>query len=128
MLTGGRAVVAELSGEDSDHLGLLSGLLTPEQTASLLARRDEEHRRRASTAVDEDEPDVVVEHDRAWEQAGALRREVNSLVGQLAARTGAPHGVLHGRLRKAVPGPPSAAATTDVLQQRRDWLLEQLVR
>ncbi|MCU1692562.1 MAG: box helicase [Frankiales bacterium] len=131
VLTGGRAVVAEtLTGEDADHLGLLTGLLTPEQTATLLARRDEDHRRRASSAVDEDEPDdvPVVEGGRAWEQAGALRREVNSLVGQLAARTGAPHGVLHGRLRKAVPGPPSAAATVDVLEARRDWLLAQLTR
>ncbi|MCW2777814.1 MAG: box helicase, partial [Frankiales bacterium] len=116
------------TGEDADYLGL-PGLLTPEQTASLLARRDEEHRRRASTAVDEDEPETgPVEVDRSWEQAGTLRREVNSLVGQLAARTGAPHGVLHGRLRKAVPGPPSAAATTDVLEARRDWLLAQLTR
>ncbi len=131
VLSGGRAVVAEsLTGADAEHLGLLSGLLTPEQTASLLAQRDDEHRRRASTAVDEDEPEqpLVVEGGRAWEQAGALRREVNSLVGQLAARTGAPHGVLHGRLRKAVPGPPSAAATVDVLEARRDWLLAQITR
>ncbi|MCW2606991.1 MAG: box helicase [Frankiales bacterium] len=128
VLTGGRAVVAELTGADADHLGLLQGLLTPEQTASLLASRDEEHRRRASASSDDDEEPVVVEGGKAWEQAGALRREVNSLVGQLAARTGAPHGVLHGRLRKAVPGPPSAAATTDVLEQRRDWLLGQLTR
>ena len=131
VLSDGRAVTATpLTGEDVGLPRACRGLLTPEQTASLLARRDEEHRRRASTAVDEDEPDdrAPVEVDRAWEQAGALRREVNSLVGQLAARTGAPHGVLHGRLRKAVPGPPSAAASAEVLASRRDWLLEQLVR
>ena len=46
----------------------------------------------------------------------------------LAARTGAPHGVVHGRVRKAVPGPPSAAAPVEVLVARRDWLLEQTVR
>jgi hypothetical protein len=50
------------------------------------------------------------------------------LVGQLAARTGAPHGVVHGRVRKAVPGPPSAAAPVEVLTARRDWLLQQTVR
>jgi DNA-binding PadR family transcriptional regulator len=60
--------------------------------------------------------------------AGDLRREINSLVGQLAARTGAPHGVVHARVRKAVPGPPSAAAPVEVLASRRDWLLEQTVR
>ncbi len=64
----------------------------------------------------------------SWRAAGDLRREINSLVGQLAARTGAPHGVVHARVRKAVPGPPSAAAPVDVLSSRRDWLLEQTVR
>jgi hypothetical protein len=130
VLSGGRAVTAEpLTGDDADFVGL-PGLLTPEQTAALLARRDEEHRRRASVSAREEQEEAgsTVLVDRAWEQAGALRREVNSLVGQLAARTGAPHGVLHGRLRKAVPGPPSAAASADVLASRRDWLLEQLVR
>jgi len=46
-------------------------------------------------------------------------------VGQLAARTGVNHGIVHGWVRTAVPGPPSAAAPVDVLSARRDWLLEQ---
>ena len=45
-----------------------------------------------------------------WRAAAALRREVNRLVGQVAARTGTPHAQVHGQLRRAVPGPPSAAA------------------
>jgi hypothetical protein len=36
--------------------------------------------------------------------------------------------VVHGRVRKAVPGPPSAAAPVEVLTGRRDWLLQQTVR
>ena len=133
VLHGGRAVVAAtpLTGDDEEFLGL-PGLLSAEQTAALLARRDTEHRKRASsTRVDESatpaEPDADLEA-RSWRAAGDLRREINSLVGQLAARTGAPHGVVHGRVRKAVPGPPSAAAPVEVLTARRDWLLQQTVR
>ncbi len=132
VLHGGRAVVAslELTGEDEEFLGL-PGLLSAEQTAALLARRDTEHRRRASSTREEDAPGEIALDDadaRSWRAAGDLRREINSLVGQLAARTGAPHGVVHGRVRKAVPGPPSAAAPVEVLEARRDWLLEQTVR
>lgn len=134
VLHGGRAVVAavSLTGEDEEFLGL-PGLLSAEQTAALLARRDTEHRKRASiTRVDDvitpDHLDAADTEARSWRAAGDLRREINSLVGQLAARTGAPHGAVHARLRKAVPGPPSAAAPVEVLRERRDWLLEQTVR
>ena len=98
-------------------------------------RRDADHRRRASaTLLDEATQDTGADDETAradalsWRAAGELRREINSLVGQLAARTGSPHGVVHARLRKAVPGPPSAAAPVEVLASRRDWLLEQTVR
>lgn len=134
VLHGGRAVTAavSLTGEDEEFLGL-PGLLSAEQTAALLSRRDADHRKRASsTRVDEapDEAETAqAEQDAlSWRAAGDLRREINSLVGQLAARTGAPHGVVHARVRKAVPGPPSAAAPVDVLGERRDWLLEQTFR
>ena len=134
VLHGGRAVTADLSltGEDADFVGL-PGLLSAEQTAALLSRRDADHRKRASsTRVDEVASEAELaqaELDaRSWRAAGDLRREINSLVGQLAARTGAPHGVVHARVRKAVPGPPSAAAPVEVLAERRDWLLEQTVR
>ncbi|MCY7364192.1 MAG: DEAD/DEAH box helicase family protein [Frankiaceae bacterium] len=132
VLHGGRAVVAslELTGEDEEFLGL-PGLLSAEQTAALLARRDTEHRKRASSTREQDAPGEIALDDadaRSWRAAGDLRREINSLVGQLVARTGAPHGVVPGRVRKAVPGPPSAAAPVEVLEARRDWLLEQTVR
>jgi superfamily II DNA or RNA helicase len=134
VLHGGRAVMAAgaLTDEDEEFLGL-PGLLSAEQTAALLARRDTEHRKRASsTRVDEVATDAELDAAelaaRSWRAAGDLRREINSLVGQLAARTGAPHGVVHARVRKAVPGPPSAAAPVEVLTQRREWLLEQTIR
>jgi hypothetical protein len=125
VLHGGRAVVVdprELSDDDEEFLGL-PGLLWPEQTAALLARRDRDLRRRAGAAVD-DEADAPVEP--AWQRVASLRREVNGLVAQVAARTGQPHAKVHAMVRLAVPGPPSAAATVEVLEARRDRLLLEL--
>lgn len=120
VLHAGRAVLASraITDEEEDFLGL-PGLLSPEQTAALLGRRDEHLRRRlAAVPVD------PVEHDQtAWEVAAALRREVNALVAQVAARTGAAHGRVHAQVRRAVPGPPSASAGAEVLAGRRDHLL-----
>ena len=41
----------------------------------------------------------------SWRAAADLRREVNRLVGQVAARRGMPHAVVHAKLRAEVPGP-----------------------
>ena len=128
VLHGGRAVVAQplaLTEDDEEFLGL-PGLLSPEQTAALLARRDREHRRRAGAAAgaaDEELPDLP-----QWQQVVALRRELNGLVSQLAARSGLPHAKVHAMARHVVPGPPSAAAPTEVLEARRDHLLRELRR
>lgn len=126
VLHGGRAIVAErdLSAEDEEFLGL-PGLLTPEQTAALLATRDAELRRsRAATLFDEMEDALEASTDEAsWRDLDVLRREVHGLVGQWAGRSGRSHSQVHVDLRKAVPGPPSAKAPHDVLVARRDWLL-----
>jgi superfamily II DNA or RNA helicase len=134
VLHGGRAVTAspELSGAEQDYLGL-PGLLSAEQTAALLRRRDADHRKRASsTRVDEAPSEQELAQSelesRSWQVTGQLRREINSLVGQLAARTSTPHATVHARVRAAVPGPPSAAAPVEVLSARREWLLEQTAR
>jgi len=148
VLHGGRAVLAdgpELSEEDGEHLGLLAGMLTPEQTAHLLSQRDEDHRRTAAAAAVQDdlfggtgssgsgapagagaghfEPD---EGQAGWRAAADLRREVNQLVARVASRTGEPHSRVHVSLRRAVPGPASASASVEVLEKRRDFLLAQL--
>jgi superfamily II DNA or RNA helicase len=130
VLTGGRAVSggdALLDSEDEDFLGL-PGLLSPEQTAALLSRRDSEHRRRAGAGMPVDDAPAATEaaDAAAWQRAQGLRREINSLVARLSAASGAPHAVVHTRLRQAVPGPPSAAAPVDVLERRRDHLFTQL--
>ena len=120
-----------------DFLGL-PGLLTPQETARLLADRDAEARRRAAGSrgwrrVDDgDQPAAAPAAPAAPGAVGAgdaaaLRRELHALVGQVAARTGRPHAVVHAELRAAVPGPAAAAAPAELLARRRDHLLARLV-
>jgi hypothetical protein len=127
LLHGGRAVVAsterprEVTEDDEDFLGF-PGLLSPEQTASLLAGRDAALRKRvtsSNTTPADAEPEVV-----AWRAASELRREVNRMVSVLAARSASTHAQVHAQLRRLVPGPPSAAASAEVLAKRRDQLME----
>ncbi len=132
LLHAGRAVVAEagpvgeLTEEDEDFLGL-PGILTPEQMATLLARRDRHARSRAAGAgAPGTDPPRPSGEAVAWRAGAELRREVNRLVGVLAARQGIPHGQIHAQLRRAVPGPASAAASAEVLERRRDHLMEML--
>jgi hypothetical protein len=140
VLHAGQAVLAPQvpeghAPEDLDYLGL-PGLLTPEQTAALLARRDADVRARiARTPQELDDPDsdqdasageFGTDSGHAWERTAALRREVNALVSRIAARTGAPHGAIHADLRRAVPGPASASADSALLTARRDHLLSLL--
>ena len=139
VLHGGRAVTGtvDLTGDDADYLGL-PGLLTPEQTASLLMRRDADHRRRASaTLLEEATQDTGADDERAradalsWRAAGELRREINSLVGQLAARAVDPGragnvGVLDHRIGvghvQLVADQHHAERRMEVFQQRGDQL------
>ena len=118
VLHGGRAHTAEVAPEDADFLGL-PGLLTPEQTATLLAVRDADIRK-SGTLFDELD---VAGNGTHWRDVDALRKEVAGLVRQWAARTSRNHAEIHGELRKVAPGPPSAAAPVEVLMARRDYLL-----
>jgi superfamily II DNA or RNA helicase len=122
VLESGRAFIPTRGAENDDEHDFLGlpGLLTAEQTATLLARRDAAHRRRAGSE------DIDLAPRAAWKTADGLRKEISSMVGQLAARTGDPHAAVHAQVRAAVPGPPSATAAETVLAARRDWLLERL--
>ena len=142
VLTGGKAVTPDarptvMDDDDEDFLGL-PGLLTPEQTAALLAQRDGEHRLRATRSrVEQVTPapldpklaeDIaaqqgIVSSGGGWRAAADLRREVNRLVSVIAARTGTPHGAVHAQLRSAVPGPASASASAELLEARREHLM-----
>jgi superfamily II DNA or RNA helicase len=126
VLHGGRAVVAEgslvVTPEDEDYLGL-PGLLSPEQTAALLARRDREHRRRAGGlaavpdgATEEGEPSA--EELASYEQVTALRRRLSAMVSAYALAKGRPHGWVHAELRRRTGGPPTAQATAEQLEAR----------
>jgi hypothetical protein len=131
----GRPAPVALGTEEEEFLGI-PGLLTPEQTASLLAKRDDELRLRIAAARRMDDDDdggaVVEDHPeeddagRSWRDAAELRREINRLVSRVSAKTSTPHAVVHTQLRQSVPGPPSASASVDVLRARRERLRTML--
>jgi superfamily II DNA or RNA helicase len=110
------------TAEEEEYLGL-PGLLTPEQVATLLARRQSEQagrgRRRAAadggTAGSEAAPRRPL---TAGERRVALRRQLNGLVAAHHHRTGLPHGKIHAELRRRCGGPPSAQATIAQLEER----------
>jgi superfamily II DNA or RNA helicase len=135
VLHGGTAHTGEgtpgpLDDEAEEFLGI-PGLLTPAQTAELLAKRDDELRLRiAQRTYDTGELPVVEDHPdedgRSWRDAAELRREINRLVSRVSAKTSTPHAVVHTQLRQSVPGPPSASASVDVLRARRERLRTML--
>jgi len=121
VLHGGRAVLAadddrELTEDDSDFLGL-PGLLSPEQTAAILARRDRELRRRAHAAAnvgDEPEPQELA----GYQQIAQLRRQLSAMVATHAIASGRPHASIHAELRRRTGGPPTPMATVEQLHDR----------
>ncbi|MCU1668606.1 MAG: uncharacterized protein JWP40_1533 [Blastococcus sp.] len=122
-----------VDAEDEEFLGI-PGLLTPAQTAELLAKRDDELRLRIAQShrIDADDFMLVEDHPdeddagRSWRDAAELRREINRLVSRVSAKTSQPHAVVHTQLRLSVPGPPSASASVDVLRARRERLRTML--
>ena len=124
VLFGGRAVTGEetlvVSDDEQEFLGF-PGLLDPSQMAVLLKQREAETRRTVSVKTEGEPGPAAVQ--QAHKQAADLRREVNSLVGRVAARTQAPHATVHAKVRKNVPGPASSSATLAQLTARRDYLL-----
>jgi superfamily II DNA or RNA helicase len=128
----GRGDDVAVAPEDEEFLGI-PGLLTPAQTAELLAKRDEELRLRIAARAHHDDDGLLVEDHpeeedagRSWRDAVELRREINRLVSRVSARTSTPHATVHNQLRQFVPGPPSASASVDVLRARRERLRTML--
>jgi superfamily II DNA or RNA helicase len=104
--------------EEEEYLGL-PGLLTADQVAVLLAKRQSEQQaagRRTVTqrAAPEDRPAPRT----AGERRILLRRQLNTLVAAHHHRTGLPHGKIHAELRRLCGGPPSAQATIEQLEER----------
>jgi superfamily II DNA or RNA helicase len=107
--------------EEEEFLGL-PGLLTAEQVASLLAKRQAEQaaaaRRSKSPVTPEQERREIARDMSAAERRVHLRRQLNALVAARHHRTGLPHGKIHAELRSKCGGPPSAQATIEQLEER----------
>ena len=116
--------------DEQDYLGL-PGLLEPDQVRALLRRRQSEQLdRRAQEAAREapaPPPPPVSPRQAAGtaERLKGLRRDLNALVAAHHHRTGAPHGTIHGDLRRACGGPATPLATEEQIEERiatlRSW-------
>jgi len=115
-----------LSGtpEEEEFLGL-PGLLTADQVAALLQKRQAEQvaaaRRRstaAATAAVASGAPVQARDMSTAERRLHLRRQLNALVAAHHHRTNLPHGKIHAELRRLCGGPPSAQATIEQLEER----------
>jgi superfamily II DNA or RNA helicase len=139
VLHSGHAVTAapvqeSADDEDDDYLGL-PGLLTPQQTATVLAKRDDEIRRKTASSrstgrrAGSDEDRKREASDTApWEELVQLRRDVNAAVAAVASATGEPHASVHIWARSKVSGPVSSGADADVLRKRLSALRGRLVK
>ncbi|MGW4090564.1 DEAD/DEAH box helicase [Nocardia sp. NPDC004750] len=109
------------SDEEADYLGI-PGLLDAEQMRALLRERQARQvaDRSVSAPVPDPGPQVAGAAERVAtaDRLGELRRELNSLVAMHHHRTGKPHGVIHGELRRECGGPPTALATAEQLGER----------
>lgn len=110
------------SADEADYLGL-PGLLESDQVAVLLADRQRRQLARASRRDRREKVPAEVSLFRALE---GRRKELNSLVSQVARVRGVPHGHVHAGLRREAGGPPLAQATTEQVEARiqlaRRWL------
>jgi hypothetical protein len=102
--------------EEEEYLGL-PGLLTADQVATLLAKRQAEQRAQARPAGGP-APEQRPVPRTAGERRILLRRQLNTLVAAHHHRTGLPHGKIHAELRRLCGGPPSAQATIEQLEER----------
>lgn len=114
VLYGGKAYVGnrELTEEEEEYLGI-PGLLSPDMIASMLQQRDRMVKKDI-VVVEEDKPNPF--------EAVEIRKDINRLVSRIALKNNLPHAQVHSRVRKAVPGPPSAHAGVDILKDRLLWL------
>lgn len=110
------------STDEADYLGL-PGLLEPDQVATLLAERQRRQLNRASRRDKREKVPAEVSLFRALE---GRRKELNSLVSQVARVRGVPHSHVHAGLRREAGGPSLAQATTEQVEARiklaRQWL------
>lgn len=106
--------------EDMDFIGI-PGLLNADQMAALLRARDAELRKLGGGEDEKRE-----ERANIHRQIAETRKDINRLVSRIALTRGVAHAHVHKLSQKAVPGPPSSTATLEILQKRRDWLMDNL--
>ncbi|MBL8929645.1 MAG: DEAD/DEAH box helicase [Kineosporiaceae bacterium] len=111
---------AEVGSEHEQGFLDLPGLLEPEEVTHALRARQARQlagQRRVATVTE------VATH----RELTALRKELHSLVGAWARRTGQPHGVVHADLRARCGGPEVATASAEQVQARiatlRNWFV-----
>ncbi|WP_130347051.1 DEAD/DEAH box helicase [Herbihabitans rhizosphaerae] len=109
--------------EEQEYLGL-PGLLEPDQVRALLRQRQDKQLSDRSARPAAPEP-AEPKPQSVSERIAGLRKELNALVAMHHHRTGKPHGVIHGELRRSCGGPPTAMASLDQLEERiatlRSW-------
>jgi superfamily II DNA or RNA helicase len=103
--------------EEEEYLGL-PGLLTPDQVAVLLAKRQSEQLATARRTSGPEVPESGRVPRTAAERRITLRRQLNTLVAAHHHRTGTAYGKIHAELRRLCGGPPSAQATIEQLEER----------
>jgi superfamily II DNA or RNA helicase len=119
------------SDDEQDYLGL-PGLLEPDQVRALLQRRQSQQlddraavSSSAAGAASGAPPVVAQQPVSMHQRLSGLRKELNTLVALHNHRTGKPHGVIHGELRRSCGGPPTAMASVEQLEERiaalRTW-------
>ncbi|MGQ0573392.1 MAG: DEAD/DEAH box helicase [Pseudonocardia sp.] len=112
------------SADEEDYLGL-PGLLEPEQVRTLLDQRQKQWLARSDGPGPAPAAQVARAAPSVRERIATLRRELNTLVALHHHRTGKSHGAVHGELRRACGGPPTAMATIEQLEERiavmRTW-------
>jgi hypothetical protein len=110
--------------EEQDYLGL-PGLLEPDQVRALLRQRQDRQLGDKGAPVAEARSAVADRPVSVHQRLSGLRRELNTLVALHHHRTGKPHGVIHGELRRSCGGPPTAMASAEQLEERiaalRTW-------
>lgn len=105
------------SDEELGFLGI-PGLLDTEQVSELLRKQQNKQISKGAT-----KPEPVSDHRRMMD----LRTKLSKNVSAWAARTGAPHGQIHNKLRSVCGGPAVPQANADQLQARieklQDWFV-----
>lgn len=110
------------SDEEQDYLGI-PGLLEPDQVATLLRQRQAEQLAARSRRGGRADAGVRPADDMAvHRELNALRKELHSLVGAWARRTGQPHATVHADLRRICGGPEVPKAGPDQLRERIETL------